>query len=92
MRQIKIFSKKFSKIDSIQKEHIIEYFISEKIENNKKIYGIFISELEDKKDFEKNSVFISSDYNKVYDILKFLYENSIGAVGVKDIINELYVF
>ena len=92
MKQTKIFSKKFSQIENIQKEHIIEYFISEKIENNKKIYGIFISGLEDKKNFEKNSVFISFDYNKVYDILKFLYENSIGAMEFKDIINELYVF
>lgn len=96
MKKIKIFSKKFSKINNIQKENIIEYFISEKIENNKKVYGIFISELENKKVSDKNSIFISSDYNKVYDILKFLYENSIGVLEfkdiIKDIINELYVF
>lgn len=91
MQLIKIFSKKFSQIDNIQKEHIIEYFIVEKIENNKKIYGILVSELNDKKISERNSVFISSDYHKVYDILKFLYENSIGELEFKDIINELYV-
>lgn len=91
MQLIKIFSKKFSQIDNIQKEHIIEYFIVEKIENNKKIYGILVSGLNDKKISERNSVFISSDYHKVYDILKFLYENSIGELEFKDIINELYV-
>lgn len=92
MKTIKIFSKKFSEINNIQKENIVEYFISEKIENNKKIYGICVSELENRKNSEENSIFISSDYYKVYDILKFLYENSVGALGFKDIINELHVF
>ena len=91
MRIVKVFSKKFSKIKNIQKEHIVEYFISEKIENGKKIYGIFLSELENKNNPEENSIFILPDYDKTYDILKFLYENAIGAFEFKDIINELHV-
>ena len=91
MQLTKIFSKKFSQIDNIQKEYIIEYFLVEKIENNKKIYGILVSEFNNMKIPEKNSIFISSDYHKVYNILKFLYENSIGELEFKDIIDELYV-
>ena len=88
MQLMKIFSKKFSQIDDIQKEHVIEYFIVEKIESNKKIYGILVSEFNNKKVPDKDSVFISSDYSKVYNILKFLYENAIGELEFKDIINE----
>lgn len=91
MRVVKVFSKKFSKIKNIQKERIVEYFISEKIENGKKMYGIFLSELENKKNPEENSIFILSDYDKTYNVLKFLYENSIGTFEFKDIINELHV-
>ena len=92
MQLMKIFSRKFSQIGNIQKEHVIEYFIVEKIENNKKIYGILVSEFNNKKFPERNSVFVSYDYSKVYNILKFLYENSIGELEFKDIINELHVF
>ena len=91
MRIIKVFSKKFSKIKNIQKEHIIEYCISEKIENGKKIYGIFLSEPENEKNLKENSMFMLYDYDKIYNILKFLYENSIGIFEFKDIINELHV-
>ena len=91
MQLIKIFYKKFSQINNIQKEHFIEYFIVEKNENNKKIYGVLVSRFNNKKIPERDSIFISSDYNKVYNILKFLYENSIGELEFKDIINELHV-
>ena len=77
--------------EPIKDELLDPKMYSEKIENGKKIYGIFLSELENKNNPEENSIFILPDYDKTYDILKFLYENAIGAFEFKDIINELHV-
>lgn len=92
MKVTKLFSRKLSCIDNIQKEKVLEYYISEKIQDGVKIYGIFVNEFGRKTSPEDNSVFISPDHSKVCEILKFLYENAIDSFGFRDILKELSVF
>ena len=84
-----IYSREFSKIDNIQKRKTVNYNICEVNNGVSKIYGINISEIKMSKIKEKTVENISSNYYKVSNILQFLYENSIGIVSFKDIIEDL---
>lgn len=85
MKKINLYTKIFSYIDNIQAKKIIEYNIY--AENH--IYKISISETCDDKINEKvlNHNFIN--YNEIINILKFLYENSIGISNFEDITEDI---
>ena len=89
MKKQNIYIKKFSKIGNIQPEKTIKYFICEKIVKNDKIYGICIVETCENQNYEEIFEHISYNYNTVSEILKFLYENSVGALSFKDIVNDI---
>ena len=84
-----IYSKEFSKIDKIQKWKIINYNICKTNSGISEIYGINISETEMNKTKEQTIENISFSYDEVMNILRFLYENSIGIISFKDIIEDL---
>lgn len=84
-----VYCREFSKIDNIQKRKTVNYNICEVNNEISKIYGINISEIKMNERKEKTVENISSNYYKVSNILQFLYENSIGIVSFKDIIEDL---
>ena len=84
-----IYSKEFSRINKIQKHKIINYNICKTNLGTSQIYGINISEVKLGNKKEQTIQNISFSYYKVLNILQFLYENSIGIISFKDIIEDL---
>lgn len=83
-----VYTKEFSNISGIQEKKIIKYYIFEEVLEEIKYYGIIVSEIYGDKRFDDG--FCISQYRcKVLDILKFLYENSIGIFEFKDVVEDL---
>ena len=84
-----VYFREFSEISKIQKRKVISYNICEINKNGSKTYGINIAEVKSNKITEATIKDISSNYYKVMSILQFLYENSIGIISFKDIVEDL---
>ena len=84
-----IYIREFSNISKLQDKKIVEYFICEETIKCKKIYGICISETCENEKSEDVVSCVSSDYFKTFDIVKFLYENSVGILGFRDILGDV---
>lgn len=89
MKKINIYTKKFSEINNVQSKKIIKYHICEENIGDTKIYGISILEICKGNNLEKTLDYISFDYFLTLNILKFLYENSIGVLNFKDVVKDI---
>ena len=89
MKKTNIYTKNFSEINSIQSKKIIKYYICEENICDTKIYGISILEIGKSNNLEKTFNYISFDYCLILNILKFLYENSIGILNFKDVVKDI---
>ena len=87
MKKINLYTKNFSDIDNIQSKKIVEYNIFE--ENQ--IYKINISETYKDKNTEKTLDHIFLNFNEALNILKFLYENSIGISNFEYIVEDIII-
>ena len=91
MKFKKIYSKKYSKIDNMQEEKIVNYYLLYYEFKDEKFYGIRIisyqKDLVDEDAIEK----ISDDEEFVLELIKYLYENSIDTIFFRDVVKEMLV-
>lgn len=89
MKKKCLYVKKFSEIENLQEEKEIRYYICEEFVNNISKYGVLLFEISRDSKSEDGMYNLTNNRNEVINMLKLLYENSIGILGFKDIIKDM---
>ena len=89
MKKKCLYVKKFSEIENLQEEKEIRYYICEEFINNISKYGVLLFEISRDSKSEDGMYNLTNNRNEVINMLKLLYENSIGILGFKDIIKDM---
>ena len=86
----KIYTRNFSDICDLQDKETIDYNLLNSLNNKNDTYGIEVVSVMSGNMYKESMVNLSRSKDKVMNVIKYLYENSVKIESFSDIVKDIF--
>lgn len=86
----KIYSRNFSAICDLQNEETVDYNLLENTNGTDNLYGIEVISAMSGNMCKESIINLSGSRDKVMNVIKYLYENSVKIESFRDIVSDIF--